>query len=170
MRFKTLLREFQNVLERFQKLQQLAVSKSKEFVSQAQILVHSEPTSSEEAEELSPLVAKSQLSQSDRKLENEISYNQALIIEREQAIQEIQATMHEVTSIFKDLGALVSGQQYGFDNIAANIELASMRTGGAANEIRIAEDYRRRRPLVNCWYLMLAFLISFIIISFIISL
>lgn len=44
-------------------------------------------------------------------LENEISYNQALIQEREQGIQEIETAMAEVHELFCDLGLLVSEQQ-----------------------------------------------------------
>ena len=44
-------------------------------------------------------------------LTNEISYNQALIQEREQGIAEIETAMAEVHEIFCDLGLLVSDQQ-----------------------------------------------------------
>lgn len=43
-------------------------------------------------------------------LENEISFNEAIIEEREQGIQEIQQQIGEVNEIFKDLAVLVHGQ------------------------------------------------------------
>jgi syntaxin 7 len=146
------------------------VNKSKEFVSQAQIIINSETTPKVSSEEREPLIAQQTTKMQERQLVNEISYNQALIIEREHGIQEIQAAMNEINTIFKDIGMLVTEQQLGFDNIAENVEMIASRTRNAANEIRIAEDYRRRRPLVNCWWFMLALLLSLIIIAFILSL
>lgn len=146
------------------------MNKSKEFVSQAQIIINSETASKASSEEREPLIAQQTTKMQERQLVNEISYNQALIIEREHGIQEIQAAMNEINTIFKDIGTLVTEQQLGFDNIAENVEMIASRTRNAANEIRIAEDYRRRRPLVNCWWFMLALLLSLIVIAFILSL
>lgn len=43
-------------------------------------------------------------------LENEISFNEAVIEEREQGIQEVQQQIVEVNEIFKDLAVLVHDQ------------------------------------------------------------
>jgi syntaxin 7 len=43
-------------------------------------------------------------------LDNEIVFNEALIEEREQAIQEIQQQIGEVHEVFKDLATLVHAQ------------------------------------------------------------
>jgi len=43
-------------------------------------------------------------------LDNEISFNEAIIEEREQGIQEIQSQIGEVNEIFKDLAVLVHEQ------------------------------------------------------------
>lgn len=43
-------------------------------------------------------------------LDNEITFNEAIIEEREQGIQEIQQQIGEVNEIFKDLAVLVHGQ------------------------------------------------------------
>lgn len=43
-------------------------------------------------------------------LDNEISFNEAIIEEREQGIQEIQQQIGEVNEIFKDLAVLVHEQ------------------------------------------------------------
>lgn len=43
-------------------------------------------------------------------LDNEIVYNEAIIEEREQAIQDIQEQIGEVHEIFKDLATLVHSQ------------------------------------------------------------
>lgn len=43
-------------------------------------------------------------------LDNEITFNEAIIEEREQGIREIQDQIGEVNEIFKDLAGLVNGQ------------------------------------------------------------
>lgn len=43
-------------------------------------------------------------------LDNEIVYNEAIIEEREQAIQDIQQQIGEVHEVFKDLATLVHSQ------------------------------------------------------------
>ena len=43
-------------------------------------------------------------------LDNEIVFNEAIIEEREQAIQEIQQQIGEVHEVFKDLATLVHAQ------------------------------------------------------------
>lgn len=43
-------------------------------------------------------------------LANEISYNQAILIEREHGIQQMQATMMEINEIFKDIDVIVGEQ------------------------------------------------------------
>lgn len=43
-------------------------------------------------------------------LDNEIAFNEAIIEEREQGIQEIQQQIGEVNEIFKDLAVLVHEQ------------------------------------------------------------
>jgi len=166
---KTLLREFQMAIETFQKLQQTAVIRSKEFVIQAQIVAHSEASDVNSEPEDAPLMLAQVNEQRGRQLANEISYNQALIVEREMGITEIQAAVNEVNDMLKNTGSLVSEQQYGFDNIMANVELASSRTRNAASELRIAEDYRRRRPLVSCWLIVIALLTSLIILAILLS-
>lgn len=152
-------------MERFQRLQGVTVAKSKEFVSHARIIAHSE----EEDTSLLEAHQKQELAVQDQSLANEISYNQALIIDRERAIEEVQAVMNEVSAIFKDIGTLVAEQQGGFDNIAANVELAASRTRGAAGELRIAEDYRRRQPFGGCWGIFLAVLLTTILIAVMVS-
>jgi len=90
-------------------------------------------------------------------------------MERQKGIQEIQSAMNEVNAIFKDISMLVSEQQSTFDNIAVNVELAASSSRNAAGQLRIAEDYRRRRPWVGCWTLILFILIAFVILALLIA-
>ena len=43
-------------------------------------------------------------------LSNEISFNEAIILERQQGILDIEETMKEIHEMFKDIGVIVSEQ------------------------------------------------------------
>lgn len=124
-------RDFQILMGRFQEIQRLSLEKCQDFVIRAQAIAHNStktsPNNTEESlesEEEEPLVSRfpsivpicnmfreQQQRQDLLGLENEISYNQALIQEREQGIQEIESAMAEVHELFCDIGLLVGEQQ-----------------------------------------------------------
>lgn len=54
-------------------------------------------------------------------LDNEISFNEAIIEEREQGIQEIQQQIGEVNEIFKDLAILVHEQGTMIGNLSLSL-------------------------------------------------
>lgn len=134
---------------------------SKKTINKAQIASHSDLLADDERR---PLLDLAQIP-----LSQEISYNQALIIEREQGIEDVQEALHEIQHLFKDIGTLVSEQQFGLDNIASNVNLVAENSHHAREELRIAEDYRRNRPLVNCCLFVFSILIVTALLVFIIS-
>ncbi|PJF16706.1 hypothetical protein PSACC_03489 [Paramicrosporidium saccamoebae] len=91
-------------------------------------------------------------------LENEISYNQALIQEREQGIQEIETAMAEVHELFCDLGLLVSEQQ-------GVLESSAVRTRAAVRELVVARDRHRRRRGNICFIAFIAFFVFIIAVA-----
>ncbi|CAB4279137.1 unnamed protein product [Prunus armeniaca] len=76
-------------------------------------------------------------------LDNEISFNEAIIEEREQGIQEIQQQIGEVNEIFKDLAILVHEQGTMIDDIGSNIEGAHAATGQAKSQLVKASKTQR---------------------------
>ncbi|XP_050901615.1 syntaxin-23-like [Lathyrus oleraceus] len=68
-------------------------------------------------------------------LDNEISFNEAIIEEREQGIQEVQQQIGEVNEIFKDLAVLVHEQGEMIDDIGSNIEHSHEATAQAKSEL-----------------------------------
>lgn len=56
-------------------------------------------------------------------LDNEIAFNEAIIEEREQGIQEIQQQIGEVNEIFKDLAILVHEQGTMIGNLSSTCPL-----------------------------------------------
>ncbi|GMN30495.1 hypothetical protein TIFTF001_002822 [Ficus carica] len=119
-----LAKDFQAVLREFQKAQRLAAERETAytpFVPQA-VLPSSytaselDLNSDENAEQRAVLVESRR--QEVLLLDNEIVFNEAIIEEREQGIQEIQQQIGEVNEIFKDLAVLVHEQGVMIDLLA----------------------------------------------------
>ncbi|MFS8030383.1 putative target SNARE coiled-coil domain, syntaxin domain, syntaxin/epimorphin [Helianthus anomalus] len=77
-------------------------------------------------------------------LDNEIAFNEAIIEERDQGIQEIQNQIGEVNEIFKDLAVLVHEQGTMIDDIGSNIENSHAATSQAKSHLAKASKTQRR--------------------------
>lgn len=146
----------------FQDIQMSSRDKSQEFIHKAQNLKHSgEFSPKKEEDERSQLLNSENKARgpTEQSLATEISYNEDLILEREQGIQEIEAAMAEVHEIFCDLGLIVGEQQGLVHNIEANMEASAVRTRAAVRELSTARDrQRRRRGNVICVVLLAIFI------------
>ncbi|MBA0707303.1 hypothetical protein Golax_019354, partial [Gossypium laxum] len=76
-------------------------------------------------------------------LENEITFNEAIIEEREQGIKEVQQQISEVNEIFKDLADLVHVQGGMIDDIGSNIENSHSATVQATSHLKRASKIQR---------------------------
>ncbi|KAJ0427863.1 putative target SNARE coiled-coil domain, syntaxin domain, syntaxin/epimorphin [Helianthus annuus] len=76
-------------------------------------------------------------------LDNEIAFNEAIIEERDQGIQEIQNQIGEVNEIFKDLAVLVHEQGTMIDDIGSNIENSHAATSQAKSHLAKASKTQR---------------------------
>lgn len=54
-------------------------------------------------------------------MENDLNFSEALIVEREQGIKEIEKSVHDVNDIFKDLAVLIGDQGGMLDDIEAGV-------------------------------------------------
>ncbi|PWZ11669.1 hypothetical protein Zm00014a_020117 [Zea mays] len=120
-----LAKDFQAVLKEFQKAQRLAAEREAAyapFISQAGL---PQSYNSSEVNNGADRLAeqRTQLLESRRQelvfLDNEIVFNEAIIEERDQGIQEIQHQITEVNEIFKDLAVLVHDQGAMIDMLVA---------------------------------------------------
>ncbi|XP_068305329.1 syntaxin-22-like isoform X2 [Pyrus communis] len=151
-----LAKDFQAVLKEFQKAQRLAAERETAyapFVPQA-VLPSSYTASeidvnSEKSPEQRALLVESRR-QEVVLLDNEIAFNEAIIEEREQGIQEIQQQIGEVNDIFKDLAILVHEQGTMIDDIGSNIEGAHAATGQAKSQlVKASKTQRSNSSLLN---------------------
>lgn len=67
-------------------------------------------------------------------MDNEISFNEAIIEEREQGINEIQQQIGEVNEIFKDLAVLVHEQGAMIGNYLHRIKFTHRSTNHITNK------------------------------------
>ncbi|KAL2529322.1 syntaxin [Forsythia ovata] len=127
-----LARDFQTVLQEFQKVQQLASERESTFSPSAPSSVPAMHSSGQYAapsaeQENQPFLME-QKRQEVLLLGNEISFNEAIIDERDQGIREIQDQIGEASEIFKDLAVLVHDQGVVIDDIHSNIDASSAAT------------------------------------------
>ncbi|KAJ3076672.1 hypothetical protein HDU98_001134 [Podochytrium sp. JEL0797] len=107
----------------------------------------------ESTSENAPLMQHHQL---ETALDMEIEYNESLIQEREQDLQNIERSIVEVNEIFRDLGTIVGEQQFMLDHIESNVGNVAVHVEGATNELRVAaERQKRSQQWMCCMYTVL---------------
>ncbi|CAL5436417.1 unnamed protein product [Camellia sinensis] len=149
-----LAKDFQAVLKEFQKAQRLAAERETAYTAFVpQAVLPSSYTASElgvtsdKSPEQRALLVESRR-QEVLLLDNEISFNEAIIEERDQGIQDIQQQIGEVNEIFKDLAVLVHEQGTMIDDIGSNIDGAHAATAqGKAHLAKAAKTQRSNSSL-----------------------
>lgn len=165
-----LAKDFQAVLKEFQKAQRLAAERETAytpFVPQA-VLPSSytaselDITSDKTAEQRALLVESRR--QEVLLLDNEIVFNEAIIEEREQGIQEIQQQIGEVNEIFKDLAVLVHEQGAMIDDIGTHVENANAATAQGKSHLVKASKTQRSNSSLACLLLVIFGIVLLIVI------
>ncbi|KNA20486.1 hypothetical protein SOVF_052060 [Spinacia oleracea] len=165
-----LARDFQTVLKEFQRAQRLAAQRETAYspfvpkeVQSSGSTGDAEETSSFQRQEQQALFSESRR-QEVVHLDNELIFNEAVIEERENGIQEIQQQIGEVNEIFKDLAVLVSDQGVIIDDISSNIESSQAATmQGAAQLLKASKSQKSSSSLV-CLLLVIFGIILLIVV------
>ncbi|EEF34716.1 syntaxin-22 isoform X1 [Ricinus communis] len=165
-----LAKDFQAVLKEFQKAQRLAAERETAytpFVPQA-VLPSSYTASeidinSDKSPEQRALLVESRR-QEVLLLDNEIAFNEAIIDEREQGIQEIHQQIGEVNEIFKDLAVLVHEQGAMIDDIGSHIENAQAATAQGKTHLVKAAKTQRSNSSLSCLLLVIFGIVLLIVI------
>lgn len=152
-----LAKDFQLVLKEFQKAQRLAAERETAY-SPAEHQIPSSYNGSEldsdrNSEQRTALVESRR--QEVLLLDNEIVFNEAIIEEREQGIQEIQQQIGEVNEIFKDLAVLVHEQGAMIDDIDSNIDSSHAATVQAKTQLAKASKTQRSNSSLTCLLLVI---------------
>ncbi|KAI4348404.1 hypothetical protein L6164_009131 [Bauhinia variegata] len=161
-----LARDFQTILEEFQKVQQLANERESTYVPAAP--PPSLPTSSafgeesiDKDQERQPFLGE-QKRQEILLWDNEISFNEAMIEEREQGIREVEEQIGEVNEIFKDLAVLVHEQGVVIDDIQSNIDSSAGATSQAKVQLSKASKSVKFR-CSWCWWVLAVIVVALVI-------
>lgn len=163
-------KDFQKVLVEFQKVQRLSAEKQREFVDRVK------HTSFGKAQDLpsvqdEPSQSSAQLSQWDSQrrmqllmVDNELDFNEAMIGQREQEIQEIEHGITEINEVFKDLGSMVYEQSSLLDSIEYNVTPIAMNTRAAAEELTTAALRQRNARKRSCCILILVAVVTAVVV------
>jgi syntaxin 7 len=136
-------REIKNSLDEFQMLQEKFTKISTQINEEAKTALNEEASHIDHTQQHdrqhSELILEEDVINND-----EFLYQQNLIREREEDIQNIEQGVQELNEIFNDLGQIVQEQGLMVDNIESNIYDVSSSTRTAANELTKALNYQRR--------------------------
>ncbi|BAT84867.1 syntaxin-22-like [Vigna umbellata] len=162
-----LARDFQTTLQEFQKVQQLASERESAYTpaSASSTL----PISSGSGEESTGIDVESQPFIREQKrqeillLDNEISFNEAMIDEREQGIREVEEQIGQANEIFKDLAVLVHDQGVVIDDIQSNIDASAGATTQA--RVQLAKASKSVKTKTSwCWWVLVIVVVVLVIL------
>ncbi|GAQ81536.1 Syntaxin/epimorphin family [Klebsormidium nitens] len=162
--------DLQRVLNDFSKAQREALDREKKYIpyvpkeSQNPDSLHIQVEGGSRDERQTLLVQ--QQRQEVLNLEADLDYNEALIVEREEGIRDIQGQILEVHETFKDLAQLVQEQGSSIDLIDSNLVSTDESMIRANKELRGAAKRQKSNASTACC-LMVFFSLALIIIVFV---
>lgn len=162
-----LSRDFQTTLSEFQDLQRQALEKQKASVSAARAALDTEsPSASAE-----PQLLEQQQQQELARLapQDEVDFQDALIVEREEEIRNIEQGVGDLNVLFQQVAQIVSEQGEQLDTIANNVEYVRTDTRAADVELRSAARYQKNaRSKACCLLLILAVILTLVILAIVV--
>ncbi|ELR08638.1 hypothetical protein VC83_03889 [Pseudogymnoascus destructans] len=160
-----LSREFQATLTEFQNVQHRALEKERTTAAAARAAL--EEATCPSAEGGSPSFGQQQ-QQSQEQLrlasQDEVDFQDSLIVERETEIRNIEQGVSELNELFRDVAHIVGEQGEQLDTIAANVENTRSDTRGADLELRSAARYQKNARSKMCMLLLILAVILTIIL------
>lgn len=95
----------------------------------------------------------------------EVDFQEALIIEREAEIRNIEQSVGELNELFRDVAHIVHEQGGQLDIISENVERVTTDTRGANVELRSASRYQKNARNKACCLLILAVILVIIVLA-----
>ncbi|KAL1890617.1 SNAP receptor [Sporothrix stenoceras] len=166
-----LSREFQGALSEFQTLQRQALEKEKASVSAARAAVDeggdaSSGTAGGAGGQLLQQRQEQQQELARLAPQDEVDFQEALIIEREDEIRNIEQGVGDLNVLFTQVATMVHEQGEQLDNIADNVENVRTDTRGADYELRSAARYQRNaRSKACCLLLVLSVILTIVLLA-----
>ncbi|KAI9680474.1 MAG: hypothetical protein M1817_003914 [Caeruleum heppii] len=160
-----LSREFQASLQEFQVVQRSALEKQRASASAARSAwdEQAEPSSPGAQHQIGGQQEQEQLRLASQ---DEVDFQESLIIERESEIRNIEQSVGELNELFRDVAHIVHEQGGQLDIISENVEGTRADTQGADRELRSAHRYQKNaRNRACCLLLILAIVLIIIVLA-----
>jgi uncharacterized protein YcbK (DUF882 family) len=102
--------------------------------------------------------------------QDEVDYQENLIIEREGEIRQIEQSVGELNELFRDVAHIVREQGDVLDTIDVNVENTLQDTRGADTELRSASRYQKSaRNKACCLLLIMAIVLIIVVLAVVLS-
>lgn len=158
--------EFKSTLEEFQTVQRRALEKQRASAVAARTAMDEGefPLGYEEGQQQQQ---QQQLEEQPRLAnQNEVDFQESLVIERESEIRNIEQSVGELNELFRDVAHIVNEQGSQLDVIGDNIQDVGHDTQGANVELRSASRYQKNaRNKACCLLVILAVILVIIVLA-----
>ncbi|KXX79988.1 Syntaxin pep12 [Madurella mycetomatis] len=166
-----LSREFQASLSEFQNLQRQALEKQKASVTAARAAIDPEAGGAAASPDLLSSSQQQQQQLQQQELtrlapQDEVDFQDALIIEREEEIRSIEQGVGDLNVLFQQVAQIVTEQGEVLDTITNNVENVRDDTRGADRELRSAARYQKNaRSKACCLLLILSVILTIVLLA-----
>ena len=162
-----LSREFQASGTEFQSIQRLALEKQRATATASRAALDAGDKAQLDGDS-PPLQQSQQQEQEQIRLasQDEVDFQDSLIVERESEIRNIEQSVGELNELFRDVAHIVHEQGVGIDSIAGNVQNVAQDTRHADLELRSANRYQKSaRGKACCLLVILAIVLVIIVLA-----
>jgi len=172
MEQEKLTNDFKQVLSKFQTISQVAMKHERDTVARDRASSQSGGGGGgygdDQYDEKAALIHEEQREKMQRQGDL-IDGNHDQIVEREEAIKEIESTMLEVNEIYRDLNTLVIEQGNALDNIESNMSQTENNVDSGVEQLRKASRYQKKGRNKMCCMLGILVIVLAVIVLVILS-
>lgn len=154
-------REFKASLTEFQQLQRQAIEKEKASASAARAALQEHASPTEERGQFGQQQDQEQLRLASQ---DDVNFQEQLIIERESEIRNIEQSVGELNELFRDVAHMVHEQGAQLDIIEENVEVTHDASRGAHVNLKQASNYQKSARSKACILLLILAIVLVIII------
>ncbi|EFJ12714.1 hypothetical protein SELMODRAFT_269103 [Selaginella moellendorffii] len=165
MKDAKLAKDFQRVLQTFEQAQKISKERQTVYAPLVPEVLGMEGASPDDERRI--LLAE-QRRQEVLQLDNEVTFNEAVIEERAQGIREVQEQIEEVHEIFKDLAVMVHEQGGTIEEIDSHVENSYAATAQANKQLSKASKSQKSGNTLSC-LLMVIFAVALVIVIIVLA-
>lgn len=147
----------------------MAIEKQRASASAARTALdeHADPSSPDQQHQIGGQQEQEQLRLASQ---DDVDFQDSLIIERETEIRNIEQSVGELNELFRDVAHIVHDQGEQLDIISENVEGVRTDTQGADRELRSASRYQKSsRNKACCLLIILAVVLTIVILAVVMS-